>query len=63
MQFSEWIKKNKLSVSEVSRRTGIARQTINNARSGNIDITLRTAMAIVKLTDGQVTYEELTREE
>lgn len=61
MQFSEWVKKHKLSVSALSRQTGIARQTVKSAISRNCDITLRTAMAIVKLTDGEVSIEELTR--
>ncbi len=61
MQLSQWMKEQNLSVNAMSKQCGIPRQTINNARSGNIDIALRTAMTIVKFTKNAVTYEDLTR--
>ena len=62
MQLSQWMMEKKLSVNAMSKQCGIPRQTINNARSGNIDIALRTAMTIVKFTKNEVTYEDLARE-
>lgn len=62
MQLSKWMKEKKLSVNAMSKQCGISRQTINNVLSRNIDITLKTAMAIYRFTDKQVTLEELERE-
>lgn len=62
MQLADWMKEKKLSVNAMSKQCGIARQTINNVLSKNIDITLKTAMTIYRFTDKQVTLEELERE-
>jgi len=62
MDLGTWMTKNRWNQPQLSREIGISRPTISCILKRTTDITLKTAMAIVKFTKNEVTYEDLARE-
>jgi len=62
MQLAEWMKENRWTMSEISKKTGICRLTIKKAMTKKGEIYLRSAMEIYKFTNGEVSFEEMLRE-
>ena len=62
MDLKTWMIKNRWKQPELARETGISRPTISCILKRTTDVTLKTAMTIVKFTNGAVTYEDLARE-
>jgi plasmid maintenance system antidote protein VapI len=63
MDLGTWMHENRWTQPQLAKKIGISRPTISGILNKKRDVTLRTAMAIVKFTKNQVTYEDLTREE
>lgn len=61
MELMDWMKSNRWNMSTLSRELNISRPTMRRVLDKETDMTLRVAMAIVKFTNNQVTYDDLAR--
>jgi plasmid maintenance system antidote protein VapI len=61
MLFADWVYEKGWTMKGMERKMGICRQTLKKAITRETDITLKTAMTIVKFTKGEVTYDDLAR--
>jgi len=61
MELIDWMKANRWNMTSLSKELNISRPTMRRVLDKETDMTLRVAMAIVKFTKNEVTYEDLTR--
>lgn len=62
MDLRDWMKENRWSMSAIEKKTGITKQTIRSLMDKKPNVSLRSAMSIVKFTKGEVSFQDLAGE-